>query len=336
MILHQPESRIYSRKKNVIKLLLYHHNLFMKKDIYIVEPDKTAERLDTFLSLQADLTRSHVQKLIRDGLVTVNGSVEKPGYRVRVRDSVALMIKDEPREVLIPENIPLDIIHEDDSIVVVNKPAGMVVYPAAGNRSGTLMNALAHRHDSLCSIGAPLRPGVVHRLDKDTSGLIVIAKDNRAYYRLVEQFRGREIEKRYLALVYGYLKDDTGEIVKMIGRSASDRKKMSTRARRGKEAITQFSVVMRFAAATLVTVKILTGRTHQIRVHFASTGHPVLGDRTYGRKSSVRSGQKEIKFPRQMLHAQYLKLKHPITGEFMEFEAPVPEDMEKGIRELAE
>jgi 23S rRNA pseudouridine1911/1915/1917 synthase len=308
----------------------------MKKATFIVGPDKTAERLDTFLSLQADLTRSHVQKLIRDGMVTVNGGMEKPGYRMRVHDSVALMIKDEPREVLIPENIPLDIIYEDDSIVIVNKSAGMVVYPAVGNRSGTLMNALAHRYDSLCSIGAPLRPGVVHRLDKDTSGLIVIAKDNRAYYRLVEQFRERDIEKRYLALVYGDLKDDTGEIIKMIGRSASDRKKMSTRTRRGKEAITRFSVVMRFTAATLVAVKIMTGRTHQIRVHFASTGHPVLGDRTYGRKSSVRSGQKEIQFPRQMLHAQYLKLKHPATGEFMEFEAPVPEDMEKVIKEMAE
>jgi 23S rRNA pseudouridine1911/1915/1917 synthase len=308
----------------------------MGKHSYIVGLDTKTERLDTFLSLQADLTRSHIQKLIRDGLITVNGNKEKPGFKVRANDRVELIIEDEPQDVLIPEKIPLDIIREDDSIIVVNKTSGMVVYPAAGNRSGTLMNALAYRCGRLCSIGAPLRPGVVHRLDKDTSGLIVIAKENRAYYRLVEQFREREIEKQYLALVYGNLKDDSGEIVKMIGRSGSDRKKMSTRTRRGKEAITHFTVVKRFNAATLVKVKILTGRTHQIRVHFASTGHPVLGDMTYGKKASLRSGQKEIKFPRQMLHAQYLKLQHPSTDEFMEFEAPVPEDMEKVIVELGE
>lgn len=308
----------------------------MKKQTYIVGLDTKIERLDTFLSLQVDLTRSHIQKLIREGLIRVNGNTEKPGFKVRANDRVELIIKDVPRDVLIPENIPLDIVREDDYIIIVNKPPGMVVYPAAGNRNGTLMNALAYRSDSLCSIGAPLRPGVVHRLDKDTSGLIVIAKENRAYYRLVEQFREREIEKQYLALVYGNLKDASGEIVTMIGRSASDRKKMSTRTRRGKEAITHFTVVKRFNAATLVKVKILTGRTHQIRVHFASTGHPVLGDRTYGKKASLRSGEKVIKFPRQMLHAQYLKLKHPATDEFIEFEAPLPEDMEKVIGELGE
>jgi 23S rRNA pseudouridine1911/1915/1917 synthase len=308
----------------------------MQKQTYIVELDTKTERLDTFLSLQADLTRSHIQKLIREGLVKVNGSTEKPGSKIRTNDRVELIIEDEQQDVLIPEKMPLDIIREDDSIIVVSKPPGMVVYPAAGNRSGTLMNALSYHCDKLCSIGAPLRPGVVHRLDKDTSGLIVIAKDNKAYYKLVEQFREREIEKQYLALVYGNLKDDSGEIVKMIGRSASDRKKMSTRTRRGKEAITHFSVVTRFNVATLVKVNILTGRTHQIRVHFASTGHPVMGDMTYGKKASLLSGQKVIKFPRQMLHAQYLKLKHPSTDEFMEFEAPVPEDMEKVIGELGE
>jgi 23S rRNA pseudouridine1911/1915/1917 synthase len=308
----------------------------MKKITFIAELDLKTERLDTFLSLQADLTRSHVQKLIRDGLVKVNGSIEKPGCKVRIHDRVELTIADQPEDVLVPEEIPLDIIREDDSIIVVNKLPGMVVYPAAGNRSGTLMNALAYRCGRLCSIGAPLRPGVVHRLDKDTSGLIVIARENKAYYRLVDQFREREVEKQYLALVYGNLKDDSGEIVKMIGRSSSDRKKMSTRTRRGKEAITHFTVVKRFNAATLVKVNILTGRTHQIRVHFASTGHPVLGDKTYGKKSSLRIGQKVIKFPRQMLHAYSLKLKHPATDEFMEFEAPVPEDMEKVIREFEE
>lgn len=306
----------------------------MKRTVFTVESDFHNDRLDTFLTERTDITRSHIQKLIREGMVTVNGKCEKPGYTIKAADRIELTIKDEPKEVLVPEDIPLDVIHEDDSIVVVNKPPGMVVHPAAGNRSGTLMNALAYRYDRLCSVGAPLRPGVVHRLDKDTSGLIVIARENRAYYRLVEQFRERDIEKKYRALVYGNLKDDTGEIIAMIGRSASDRKKMSIRTRRGKEAVTHFTVVKRFSDATFVTVKILTGRTHQIRVHFASSGHPVLGDMTYGRKDSLRTGEKKITFPRQMLHAYYLKLKHPSTGEVMAFEAPVPEDMEKVIREL--
>ncbi|KPK00751.1 MAG: hypothetical protein AMK71_08015 [Nitrospira bacterium SG8_35_4] len=308
----------------------------MKKTAYIVKLDTKNERLDTFLSLQADLTRSHVQKLIREGLVTVNGSIEKPGFKVKNRDRVELIINDEPQDVLVPEAIALHIVREDDSIIIVNKPAGMVVYPAAGNRSGTLMNALAHHCDKLCSIGAPLRPGIVHRLDKDTSGLIVVAKDDRAYYSLVDQFRERQAEKQYLALVYGNLKDNSGEIVKLIGRSDTDRKKMTTRTRRGKEAITKFEVLNRFKEASLVRVRIITGRTHQIRVHFASIGYPVLGDMTYGKKASLRSGHKEIKFPRQMLHAHYLKLKHPATGDILECEAPMPEDMEKAIQELAE
>jgi len=306
----------------------------VEKETYIVGPDIRFERLDTFLALQTDLTRSHIQRLIKLGMVTVNGTTERSNFRVRARDRVEVTVPDEAEELLVPENIPLSIVLEDDSIVVVDKPAGMVVYPAAGNRSGTLMNALAYRSDRLCPIGAPLRPGVVHRLDKDTSGLIVIAKDNVAYYRLVEQFRERVVEKRYLALVYGNLKEDGGEIASLIGRSVSNRKKMSIRTRRGKEAITRFRVLKRFDSATLVSVRILTGRTHQIRVHFASQGHPVLGDMTYGKKSSLRSGQKEIRFPRQMLHAQYLKLRHPATGEIMEFEAPVPEDMEQVIQEL--
>lgn len=308
----------------------------MKKTLFTVESGLRSERLDTFLSLHTDLTRSHIQKLIRQGLVTVNGGKEKPGYTIKADDRIELILKEAQKDILVPEDISLDIIHEDDSIIVVNKPPGMVVHPAAGSRSGTLMNALAFRYDSLCSIGAPLRPGVVHRLDKDTSGLIVVAKEKRAYYKLVEQFREREVKKSYLALVYGNLKDDSGEILTLIGRSSSDRKKMSTRTRRGKEAITHYTVLKRFNDAALMTVKIMTGRTHQIRVHFASTGHPVLGDTTYGRKASLRSGQKEIRFPRQMLHAQFLELIHPATGKAMEFEARIPDDMQKAIKELEE
>lgn len=249
-------------------------------------------------------------------------------------DRIDVDIPDAPADILLPEDIPLNVIWEDDSIIVVNKPPGMVIYPAAGNTSGTLMNALRAHCDRLATIGVPLRPGVVHRLDKDTSGLIVVAKDNRAYYDLVQQFRDRLIEKHYLLLVFGAISEDHGQIEKVIGRSVSDRKKMSVRTRRGREAITRFEVLQRVKEASLVRAHILTGRTHQIRVHFASIGHPVLGDRTYGRKTHLKTGEKTLHFPRQMLHASRLALHHPITGEGMTFEAPLPEDIQQAIEEL--
>ncbi len=303
---------------------------------YTVSADEMNERLDNFLSLKSDITRSGIQRLIKSGLAMVNGGVEKPGYKVKAGDIIEVIVPDEPDTILIAEDIPLDIIWEDDHMVVVNKPHGMVVYPAVGNRSGTLMNALAFSCKKLSPVGAPLRPGIVHRLDKDTSGLMVIAKDNITHYDLVDQFREREIEKQYLALVFGNLKDKKGEINKSIGRSLSNRKKMSTKARRSKEAITQYQVVDRFGYATLVKVRILTGRTHQIRVHFASIGHSVLGDSLYGKKVRLETGQGIIKFSRQMLHASSLKLKHPVTGEMHEFTAPMPEDMQETIDKLKE
>ena len=306
----------------------------MKKTVLTVTYEFHAERLDTFLASHCELTRSHIQKLIRQEMITVNGKCEKPRYRVKEHDRIELAVPDAAQDVLIPEDIPLDIVWEDNFIVVINKPPHMVVYPAAAHRSGTLMNALASRCDELCEIGAPLRPGVVHRLDKDTSGLIVIAKDKSAYYDLVDQFRERTIEKQYLALVYGNPGETRGEIIKAIGRSSADRKKMSTRTRRGKEAITRFTVLQKFDQAVLVQVSILTGRTHQIRVHFASIGHPVLGDKTYGRKTSLRIGQRTVTFPRQMLHASRLKLIHPIDRNVLEFEAPLPDDMEGVIEKL--
>ncbi len=306
----------------------------MRKIIYTVKTETEIDRLDTFLSLQSSFTRSYIQRLIRLGMVSVNRNIEKARYKVKINDRIEISIPDKPREILIPENIPIDIIKEDDHIIVVNKPPYMVVYPAVGNRHGTLMNALAFSCDTLSPVGAPLRPGVVHRLDKDTSGLIVVAKNNKAHYDLVDQFREREIEKYYLVLIYGNLKDERGEIKKLIGRSMSDRKRMSTKIRSGKEAITQFEVIERFRQTSLVKARILTGRTHQIRVHFASIGNPVLGDRTYGGKTSLTSGRKTISFPRQMLHAHSLILKHPASKEILQFEAPMPEDMEKSIDEI--
>jgi 23S rRNA pseudouridine1911/1915/1917 synthase len=274
---------------------------------------------------------------MKQGLVTVNKYTGKPGYKVKAGDRIEVTMPDEKNGGLIPENIPLDIIFEDEHIIIVNKPSHMVTHPAAGNKSGTLMNALAARCKKLASVGAPLRPGVVHRLDKDTSGVMVVAKDDAAYYHLIRQFKEREVEKHYTALLYGSLKKNYGEISAEIGRSVSDRKKMSTKTRSGKEAVTRFEVMKRFQSATLVKVRILTGRTHQIRVHFSSIGHPVLGDKTYGKKVEIDAGsKKKISFPRQMLHAFSLKLAHPVSGEVLEFTAPLPEDMEKAIRELEE
>ena len=207
----------------------------------------------------------------------------------------------------------------------------MVIYPAAGHSSGTLMNAIAYHSKKLASVGGPLRPGVVHRLDKDTSGVMVVALDDSAYYNLVEQFRQRSINRKYKALIYGTLKKVSGEIALKIGRSLSDRKKMSTKVRKGKEAVTNWKVIKHLSDATLIEAKLGTGRTHQIRVHFASIGHPVLGDKTYGKKTSIETANQKILFQRQMLHAEQLGFTHPATGEFMEFVSEMPSDMTEKI-----
>ena len=308
----------------------------MKKDTYIVSPETKAERLDTYVSSKSGLSRSHVQKLIKQGLVIVNSRIEKVSYKVKNGDSIELTIPVQPESPLVPEDIPLDVIYEDEHIIIINKPPKMIVHPAAGYKSGTLINALIYRCGKLASIGAPLRPGIVHRLDKDTSGIIVIAKDDAAYLNLCKQFKERKVEKYYLALLYGTLKKDKGEINTPIGRAIADRKKMSTKTRKGKEAVTQFEVIKRFKSATMVKIKIITGRTHQIRVHFAASGHPVLGDKIYGKKTDIKFAQRTINFSRQMLHAQSLKFKHPVDGSPLEFTTPIPKDIETAIKELNE
>lgn len=296
------------------------------KDISVQSSD-TKERLDVFLAKKTGITRSQVRKLIEQGNVLVSGRQLSRNYRVKIGDEISIKQPEKYEEGLLPEPILIEILYQDKYLVVVNKPAGMVVYPSAGHYSGTLMNALAYHCKKLASIGAPLRPGVVHRLDKDTSGVMVIALDDNAYYDLIEQFRQRTINRRYKALVYGNLREDSGDITSLIGRSETDRKKMSTRARKGKEAVTRWKVMQRFGGVTLIEARLGTGRTHQIRVHFASIGHPVLGDRTYGKKTSIDMGNKRIVFPRQMLHAELLGFIHPITKEPLEFSSPLPEDM---------
>lgn len=291
---------------------------------------ETGQRLDTFLAKRTGITRSQIQKFIENGDVLVNSKSVSSNYRVKADDTVTIIMSRGGNEKLIPESIPIEILYKDEYIIVVNKPAGMVVYPSAGHGHGTLMNALAYHCRKLATLGGPLRPGVVHRLDKDTSGIMVIAVDDDAYYNLVEQFRERTIKRRYIALVYGNIKD-SGEIVLPIGRSKSDRKKMSTRVKRGKEAVTRWKVLKRFGIATLIEVGLGTGRTHQIRVHLFSIGHTVLGDRTYGRKVELEIKKRKVSFPRQMLHAELLGFTHPITGEHMEFSSPLPEDMREAI-----
>jgi len=289
-------------------------------------------RIDIKAAELSGLTRSRVQRLIERGLLKVNGLAVRANHRTRTGDDILVTIPDE-EAVLVPEDLPVNILYQDDFVFVVDKPPGLVVYPAAGHPSGTLLNAVVFHSKRLASVGAPLRPGVVHRLDKDTSGVMVVALDDRAYFSLVEQFRRRTIRRKYIAMVYGALKGG-GEISLRIGRSESDRKKMSTKVRRGKEAVTVWKIKERLKGATLIEVNLRTGRTHQIRVHFASTGHPVLGDRTYGRKTSLEIGRRKIIFPRQMLHASLLGFAHPETKEYMEFNTSIPQDFEDCIESL--
>jgi 23S rRNA pseudouridine1911/1915/1917 synthase len=302
----------------------------------VVQPSEVGERIDILLAKKTGITRSQIQKLITTGNVLVNNKNIGQNYRLKEKDSISLGVPDKEVARLLPEPIPLEILHKDDYLVVVNKPANMVVYPAAGHNHGTLVNALSYHCKKLATLGGPLRPGIVHRLDKDTSGVMVIALNDEAYYNLIEQFKYRKINRRYIALIYGNLREDEGEISLRIGRSESDRKKMSTRIREGKEAVTNWKVIKRFSEATLVEVRLGTGRTHQIRVHFASIGHPVLGDRTYGKKVDIEiKTKKKISFPRQMLHAGLLGFTHPVTGEYLEFLSPVPEDMAEKIKDLS-
>lgn len=306
-----------------------------------VPPSDSMKRIDKLLAEKTGITRSRIQSMLDEGLITVGGKPVKANYRVREGDEIVITpAKPLETGALIAEDLPINILYADSHIVVVDKPAGMVVYPSAGHPRGTLMNALKLRLGNLASVGGPLRPGVVHRLDKDTSGVMVVALSDEAYYGLVEQFKTRAIDRSYVALLYGAIKGERGEISLPVGRSESDRKKMSTRTRRGKMALTSWEAIERFYGATLIRAKLGTGRTHQIRVHFASVGHPVLGDRTYGKKISIEfkrpptNGKGSLTLSRQMLHAGLLGLTHPVTGKYMEFRSPLPEDMETVLSKL--
>ncbi|MDI6726537.1 MAG: RluA family pseudouridine synthase [Smithellaceae bacterium] len=304
-----------------------------RKETFVVPMLEQPVRLDIFLSHAAGLpSRSQVQRAIEEDRVFVNGALVKMGFKLKAGDLIALFHKEPAPSTIQPEEIALNIIYEDHSILVVDKPAGMVVHPAFGHHSGTLVNAiLAHCHD-LSGIGGVQRPGIVHRLDKDTSGLLVVAKTDQAHQSLVAQFKGREVEKVYLALVHGRVKDQKGFIDLPIGRDPAHRKKMSTRSSRGKEARTAWQALEFYRQATLLEVRIETGRTHQIRVHLSASGHPVVGDSLYGGIRNSGNIDDKIRvllrgMRRQALHAASLSFLHPLGGERIVFSSPLPPDM---------
>ena len=300
----------------------------MNEFSFVVTHDDVGKRLDVFVSENySELSRSFLKKHIELGQVNVNGKPEKASYKLKEHDEVTLI---EPEEVvpdILPEDIPLDIVYEDDAIIVINKPKGMVTHPAPGHYSQTLVNALMyHCRDSLSSINGVLRPGIVHRLDMDTSGLIVVAKNDIAHRDLSEQISERRVKKIYEAITLNIIKDDNLHINKPIGRSERDRKKMRVTDKNSKKAITNVKVIERFRANTFVEAELVTGRTHQIRVHLAHLGYPLLGDSVYGAEKC------RYRLQGQALFARTLGFLHPVSGEYVEFCAPRPEYMEKLLR----
>ena len=283
--------------------------------------EQGGERIDRFLSEEiADLSRSYIQKLLKEGSISVNGNAVKANYRVNEGDEIRVEIPEPEAPDILPEDIPLDILYEDDDILVVNKPKGMVVHPAPGHYSHTLVNAvLYHCGSRLSGINGVLRPGIVHRIDMDTTGSLLICKNDRAHQILAEELKEHSITRRYHAIVHGNLKEDTGAVNAPIGRHPVDRKKMSTKSPSGRHAVTHYRVLERFGDFTYIECELETGRTHQIRVHMSSIGHPILGGAVYG------PARCPFRLQGQTLHAKILGIRHPSTGEYMEFDAPLPE-----------
>ncbi len=312
----------------------------------LVPPETSPLRLDAFLA-QSDLalSRSRIQHLIEGGCITVDGKSSWSSYKVKPGDRIALLVPDPEPSPLLPQALPLDILFEDDHLLVVNKPVGMAAHPAAGIRSGTLVNALLHHCERLSGINGVLRPGIVHRLDKETSGLLVVAKDDAAHRGLTAQLQARTVERRYVAFVWGHFDEDAGRIEAPIGRHAGDRKRMAVTARGSRHAATRFRAEARYGFLSRLSVQLETGRTHQIRVHLAHAGHPVFGDPTYGGREKRLSGispafREEARrllglISRQALHARTLGFIHPITGESLRFSSELPEDMRRLETELS-
>jgi 23S rRNA pseudouridine1911/1915/1917 synthase len=312
---------------------------------YTVASEQAGKRLDRFVAAQLpDVSRARVQQAIEAAKVLVNGKQAKPSVRLRDGDRVEVLGPAEaPPLRATPEDIPLDVVYEDDSLAIINKPAGMMVHAGAGHddaRSrGTLVNALLHRFGVLSGVGGELRPGIVHRLDKNTSGLIVVAKDDLAHRRIAEQFSGRKVRKKYIALVHGWLKQERGDIESAIARDRVRRTRMSTRGGAGRHAISHYRVLRRVGTAfgkfTLVEVEIETGRTHQIRVHMASIGHPVVGDALYGAPREIRGkNTSAVSLSRYFLHAAAIELTHPRTAAPLKFSRPLPPELDEFLARL--
>ena len=288
------------------------------------------ERLDKFLSaVLPDQSRSYLQKMIKDGSVLVNGKAQKASYRMEDQDEVLVALPELKEPEIEAENIPLDILYEDDDLLMVNKPKGMVVHPSAGHLTGTLVNAVMyHCKDCLSGINGVMRPGIVHRIDMDTTGVLVICKNDKAHNHVAAQLKEHSITRKYRAIVHGVIKEEEGTVDASIGRHPVERKKMAAGVKNGKRAVTHYRVLQRFRNHTYIECQLETGRTHQIRVHMASIGHPLLGDTVYG------SAKNPLHLQGQTLHAQVLGLIHPSTGEYLEVEAPLPEYFEKLLKSL--
>ena len=310
-----------------------------------VPPNLFGIRIDLFLSNQKlDLSRSHVQKLISDQNILVDGRPTKPSYKIKGREKITIKVPPLEKLSLGPEDIPLDILYEDSDLLVVNKKAGMVVHPALGNPSHTLVNALLFHCRDLSGINGVLRPGIVHRLDKNTSGLLVVAKNDFAHQGLAEQIKDRTLLREYATIVWGHMPSEKGIIEAPIGRSTKDGKRMAVNRLKGKESLTQYQVLERFDLCDLLSIRLKTGRTHQIRVHLSYLNHPVLGDPEYGGRQKWIKGihdkhrlfaQKLLtSIDRQALHAKKLGFTHPRMKEYKEFQSPLPEDIENVLNSL--
>lgn len=295
----------------------------------VVKDNNQKKRLDIYIADEIEeLSRTTVQRLIDEEKILVNGKKQKSSYKPEVGDEINIDIPEAHEAILKAQDIPVPVVYEDNDIIVVNKPKGMVVHPANGNPDGTLVNAiLAICKDSLSGIGGEIRPGIVHRLDKDTSGLLIVAKNDVAHIKMSKQIQDREVIKKYIALVKGVVAENEATIDLPIARSTKDRKKMAVDPK-GKNAVTHFKVLKRYDKYTLLELKIDTGRTHQIRVHMSYIGHPVVGDGVYS------SGKNEFNVEGQMLHARYLEFRHPITGKELRLEAPIPEYFEEVLKDL--
>jgi 23S rRNA pseudouridine1911/1915/1917 synthase len=295
----------------------------LEEKFYITISHGFGQRLDVFLSASIpQLTRSQAQKLISEKKVRVNRTWSKPSHKLRVGDIVEVEVLEVKKTSLLPENIPLDVLYCDEHIIVINKPPGLVVHPGAGVTKGTLVNALLYHFPGIEMIGHPERPGIVHRLDKETSGIMVVARSRKAYSELKRQFKAREVEKIYLGLVWGQIQTMEGKIDWAIGRHPKHRQRISIRTKKPREALTYYSVKKILKNFTLLEIKPVTGRTHQIRVHFAAAGHPIVGDSRYGGRDKAK------KYTRLFLHAWHLVFAHPATKTLAEFFAPVPQEFQ--------